>query len=56
MALTKIIEHRPHLKTMASHGEHAHLARNYLTGESRLTGFETYRLAAIAAGQDCEGR
>jgi hypothetical protein len=50
--LTKIIEHRPHLKTMASHGEHAHLARNYLTGESRLTGFETYRLAAIAAGQD----
>ena len=29
------------------------LARNYLTGESRLTGFETYRfLAAIAAGQD----
>ena len=50
--LTKIIEHRPHLKTMASHGEHAHLARNYLMGESRLTMHETDRLAAIAAGQD----
>ena len=50
--LTKIIEHRPHLKTMASHGEHAHLARNYLMGESRLTMHETDRLAAVAAGQD----
>lgn len=47
--LTKIVEHRQHLKSLAEHGEHVHLARNYMMGESRLTMHETDRLAAVAA-------
>ena len=49
--LAKIVEHRPHLKALAERGEHVHLARNYLMGESRLTMHETDRLAAVAAGK-----
>lgn len=49
--LAKIVEHRPHLRALAEHGEHVHLARNYLLGESRLTMHETDRLAAVAAGK-----
>ena len=49
--LAKIVEHRSHLKALAERGEHVHLARNYLMGESRLTMHETDRLAAVAAGK-----
>lgn len=48
--VAKIVKHRPNLVHLAERGEHVHLARVYLMGESRLTMHETDRLAAVAAG------
>lgn len=56
--IAKIVNHRPSLVRLAERGEHVHLARVYLMGESRLTMYETDRLAAVAAGMkwqsDCQ--
>lgn len=49
--VNKIVAHRPYLKALADNGEHVHLARNYLNGESKLSMSETNRLAAVAAGK-----